>query len=320
MGWVAPKMPSYGAVASVLINLVFSISIILFNKMLFQTFRFGFAPTTLLVGHAATTWLGMWVLQRCGGFEASRLLPGLCAALSATAVSATVFANLSLKYNTVGSYQIIKLVTIPMTCLLESMWLGTRYSPQILTSLVVLLLGVGLATVTDVEFNVRGLLCGLAASGGVTAYGVVLKRVQREHSVGSSQLVTLLAPWNLLFSVLWIPATDDVRQLLHYPFTRLALVLLVATCLFAWGICYSFVLVVEKTSPLTMQVLGHFKTVLILVLGFMVFATPLSGQCLAGIGLALLGVGAYSYIKSQPQPTSATVATSPPPDNAEEEA
>lgn len=43
------------------------------------------------------------------------------------------------------------------------------------------------------------------------------------------------------------------------------------SCVFALGVNISNYLVLGKTSPLTYQVLGHLKTVLILVLGFTVF-------------------------------------------------
>lgn len=43
------------------------------------------------------------------------------------------------------------------------------------------------------------------------------------------------------------------------------------SCLFALGVNISNYLVLGATSPLTYQVLGHLKTVLIIVLGFIVF-------------------------------------------------
>jgi len=46
---------------------------------------------------------------------------------------------------------------------------------------------------------------------------------------------------------------------------------IVVSCLFALGVNISNYLVLGKTSPLTYQVLGHLKTVLILILGFTVF-------------------------------------------------
>ena len=47
------------------------------------------------------------------------------------------------------------------------------------------------------------------------------------------------------------------------------------SCLFALGVNISNYLVLGQTSPLTYQVLGHLKTVLIIVLGFLVFKVTL---------------------------------------------
>lgn len=49
------------------------------------------------------------------------------------------------------------------------------------------------------------------------------------------------------------------------------------SCVLALGVNISNYLVLGKTSPLTYQVLGHLKTVLILVLGFTVFQVFIQG-------------------------------------------
>ena len=48
------------------------------------------------------------------------------------------------------------------------------------------------------------------------------------------------------------------------------------SCLFALGVNISNYLVLGQTSPLTYQVLGHMKTVLIIVLGFVVFKVEIT--------------------------------------------
>ena len=59
--------------------------------------------------------------------------------------------------------------------------------------------------------------------------------------------------------------------LCFYLINSIAFLFIVLSCLFALGVNISNYLVLGKTSPLTYQVLGHLKTVLILVLGFTVF-------------------------------------------------
>lgn len=63
----------------------------------------------------------------------------------------------------------------------------------------------------------------------------------------------------------------------------------VVSCIFALGVNISNYLVLGKTSPLTYQVLGHMKTVLILILGFTVFKKPVDIRNVIGITIAMVG-------------------------------
>lgn len=63
----------------------------------------------------------------------------------------------------------------------------------------------------------------------------------------------------------------------------------VVSCFFALGVNISNYLVLGKTSPLTYQVLGHMKTVLILILGFTVFKKPIDIRNVIGITIAMVG-------------------------------
>ena len=65
-------------------------------------------------------------------------------------------ANLSLMLNTVGFYQIAKLLLAPFVCFVESTWFGKRFSVPVLMAILVTLIGVGIVTVNDVGSNLMG--------------------------------------------------------------------------------------------------------------------------------------------------------------------
>ncbi|KAL0435089.1 UNVERIFIED_CONTAM: UDP-xylose transporter 3 [Sesamum radiatum] len=71
--------------------------------------------------------------------------------------------NLSLGFNSVGFYQMTKLAIIPCTVLLEILFFRKIFSRNVQLSLTVLLLGVGIATVTDLQLNVLGSILSLLA-------------------------------------------------------------------------------------------------------------------------------------------------------------
>ena len=64
----------------------------------------------------------------------------------------------SLLLNTVGFYQITKLLLAPFVCLIESLFFGKRFSISVLLCILVTLVGVGIVTVSDVESNPLGMV------------------------------------------------------------------------------------------------------------------------------------------------------------------
>jgi len=89
--------------------------------------------------------------------------------------------NLSLGFNSIGFYQMTKLAIIPFTVLLETIFLKKRFSETIKFSLLVLLLGVGIASVTDLKLNFLGsILSGLAIA--TTCVGQIVSYMSVLHS------------------------------------------------------------------------------------------------------------------------------------------
>ncbi|MBA0825310.1 hypothetical protein Goarm_021909 [Gossypium armourianum] len=76
--------------------------------------------------------------------------------------------NLSLGFNSIGFYQMTKLAIIPFTVLLETIFLKKQFrftlcSQKIKMSLLVLLVGVGIASITDLQLNSVGTILSLLA-------------------------------------------------------------------------------------------------------------------------------------------------------------
>ncbi|MFQ6627345.1 hypothetical protein Gotur_004560 [Gossypium turneri] len=73
------------------------------------------------------------------------------------------FLNLSLGFNSIGFYQMTKLAIIPFTVLLETVFLKKQFSQKIKLSLFLLLVGVGIASITDLQLNFVGTILSLLA-------------------------------------------------------------------------------------------------------------------------------------------------------------
>ena len=58
-------------------------------------------------------------------------------------------------------------------------------------------------------------------------------------------------------------------------------------------------MVIGRTSPVTYQVLGHLKTCLVLGLGYVLLANPVSWRNILGILVAMGGMFMYSFVQIQ---------------------
>eukprot|EP00850_Spirogloea_muscicola_P019625 SM000195S05272 [mRNA] locus=s195:142901:144905:+ [translate_table: standard] len=222
-------------------NVVTSVGIIMVNKQLLSTYGFNFAAVlhrgpdeaTLVVILAATTLTGCHFLM--------------------TSLMMFALRNLGIGDPNTPSHLFVviaKLSMIPVSCLLEMMFDKIRYSRDVKLSIMVVLLGVGVCTVSDISVNAKGFI---AAS---------------------------IAVW--------------CTSMQQYFF-------IVLSCVIAVGTNLSQFICIGRFTAVSFQVLGHMKTVLVLVLGFLFFGKEgLNVQTVLGMGLAVLGMVWYGNASAKP--------------------
>ena len=284
-------------------SIFFSVSLVIVNKMVLQHHPVPFSLTLVhqLFGAAFSRALDETV-------PTVPVRDVLVAA--ATFCGGIVLMNLSLSTNSVGFYQIFKLLCTPAVAVLQVLLLKRRLSSRATAALCVLLIGVSIATVQDVVANVVGFGVGCAAVA-VTAYSqVVLKATQDKYSLSPLQVIALislpsagmlgLAALIIEGQHLWAYAFGDADVGLTDVAT-IALSGLLAICANYFGF-----LIVGGASPLTFQVVGHLKTILTVGFGFLLFAPPPSStadsdgalyyaRTVAGLAIAILGMFLYWF-------------------------
>jgi solute carrier family 35 protein E3 len=347
----------------VLANILNSVGLVLFNKLVTKTY--GFRPIFLLTcTHFFSTWLyahlrAAALVRRRARLPASPLEvwpPGartwwgkwrwliLLAVLNGAAISAM---NASLTLNSVGFYQACKIAITPAVIVLGAALGRPLPGPQTCAALCVMLVGVGLTTVSDLSVNRHGCAAAAVAVMATASLQVVCKKVQADWSGVSKERFmadqyAVAAPMMLLFVVLFEDraALEDTWDLLVTAAARgstgstsvgstsavtgsigghpnvgeagagtarghwerggqraaLELVCLVLlTNVLAVGINFTTNELLRRTSALTAQVVGHFKTCILVVGGTLLFRESLSGKTGAGLGLAFLSMIAYSH-------------------------
>ena len=182
--------------------------------------------------------------------------------------------------------------------------------------------GVVIASVTDVSLNLVGAF--FAASGVIVTsyYQIWVGTRQKELEVNSMQLLYYQAPLSFVMLIPLTPILDDMltpgKGVLYFPWSTTSIAVILLSGVLAFLVNLSIFLIIGKTSTVTYNVVGHFKTCCVLVLGFFVFQYPLHYKNILGILITLAGVFIYTGIKlSAPAPTPASVlrsSTSSPPD------
>ncbi|KAG6752526.1 hypothetical protein POTOM_044764 [Populus tomentosa] len=302
-----------GTVGALSLSVVSSVSIVICNKALISTLGFTFA-TTLTSWHLLVTFCSLHVALCMKLFEHkpfdARAVMGF-GILNGISIG---LLNLSLGFNSVGFYQMTKLAIIPCTVLLETLFFRKQFSRNIQLSLSILLMGVGIATVTDLQLNVLGSVLSLLAmpflavsmvrkSEGNEYSSAILvfqmtNTIQKKFKVSSTQLLYQSCPYQALTLFIVGPFLDGLltnKNVFAFKYTPQVLFFIVLSCLISVSVNFSTFLVIGKTSPVTYQVLGHLKTCLVLAFGYVLLRDPFSWRNILGILIAVVGMVLYSY-------------------------
>ncbi|KAK9167951.1 hypothetical protein Syun_000091 [Stephania yunnanensis] len=289
-----------GTIGALSLSVVSSVSIVICNKALISTLGFHFA-TTLTSWHLLVTFCSLHVALWMKLFEHkpfdARAVMGF-GILNGISIG---LLNLSLGFNSVGFYQMTKLAIIPCTVLLETLFFRKIFSKTIQFSLTILLLGVGIATVTDLQLNALGSILSLLAVITTCVAQIMTNTIQKRFKVSSTQLLYQSCPYQALTLFIIGPFLDGLltnQNVFAFKYTPQVLVFIVLSCLISVSVNFSTFLVIGKTSPVTYQVLGHLKTCLVLAFGYILLRDPFSWRNILGILIALVGMILYSYFCS----------------------
>lgn len=143
-----------------LFNFVSTVALTFINKACFSRISFGY-PAVLSNFHFFVTWIGVDILRRAGKFKPlhkpySTLSDRNFLTIVVVVGLVTPLNNTSLKLNSIGFYQIFKLLVTPGIVFLEYILNGKVLSRSCILSLIAVCIFVLLSSGADIDFNVRG--------------------------------------------------------------------------------------------------------------------------------------------------------------------
>lgn len=289
--------------AAWMFNVVTSVGIIMVNKALMATYGFSFA-TTLTGLHFATTTLMTTVLRWLGYIQGSHLPVSELLRFVLFANFSIVGMNVSLMWNSVGFYQIAKLSMIPVSCVLEVVLDKMRYSRDTKLSISLVLLGVAVCTVTDVSVNAKGFIAAFVAVWSTALQQYYVHFLQRKYSLGSFNLLGHTAPVQAASLLLLGPFLDywlTNKRVDNYQYSLISVMFIILSCTIAVGTNLSQFICIGRFTAVSFQVIGHMKTILVLILGFLFFGKEgLNLHVVLGMIIAVVGMIWYGNASSKP--------------------
>ena len=312
-------------------NFVSSVAIVMVNKQLMGSQGYAFQYATTLCGmhflctmsvrffradggkgsRGAGSGAEMNTQTAKGGREMPRNKLLMFVAIASTSI---ISLNLSLMMNHVGFYQLAKLLQIPAVCMLEMAFLGRKVSWKIAQAIVVVMFGVGIATLQETTMNFWGTIVATIAVLSTSAQQILVNRLQVEYSIGSNELLGKTAPLMALSMLTVGPFLDQMLTgsfITEYYWTSESFMFLAASCLLAIWVNISQYMCIGTFSALSFQVIGHVKTVFIFFFGWLLFDIPVTFNNIFGGAVAIAGISYYSHVSAIEKAEAAARARAP---------
>lgn len=208
-----------------------------------------------------------------------------------------VCSNYSLAYSSVGFYQISKLFCIPVTLVLETL-LDLRQQQltfNLIFSLIILVTGMSLVVDNELSSNIKGLIWTILGILATSSAQVFFSPLKKELGLDAMQLLFHTSPWLAFCSFVFVPAIEDTNKLIDYTLSYEVVIYVFLSCMIAVAFNTSNYLLLGAVSPLTYTIIGHGKTISIIILGYYFFDSSPSQRMMYGIVFALIGVMIYTY-------------------------
>ena len=257
-------------------NVLASVALVLANKL--TVAKQGFDFMIVLTGlHFYSSFLCCFVLLIFGvlQYKQVRSYNSLLRIASASLAS-IVFMNLNLKHNSVAFYQMSKLLCIPTSLILERLFhlrsIKSELNLAILSSLTMIIVGMCLVAEGELEYDSQTGLMYMGLGVFFTSIAqVFFAPLQKQLGLNSIQLLFHTSPWMAFSSFALTPLCEDTHKLVEYDMNQSVVFAIAVSCIMAFLLNVTNYRVLELTTPLSYQILGHVKTICIVLSGIFFF-------------------------------------------------
>ncbi|KAK1298460.1 hypothetical protein QJS10_CPB14g00097 [Acorus calamus] len=273
-------------------------------KQVLKVFPFPVTITTAQFAIGTVLVMFMWTfnLYKRPKISSSQLVAILPLAIVHTL--GNLFTNMSLGKVAVSFTHTIKAMEPFFSVVLSAMFLGEFPTIWVVLSLLPIVGGVGLASLTEASFNWAGFWSAMASNVTNQSRNVLSKKfmVKKEESLDNITLfsiITIMSLFLLTPAALFMEGVKFTPSYLQSAGLNLKEVyvraLLAGLCFHAYQqVSY---MILQRVSPVTHSVGNCVKRVVVIVTSVLFFRSPVSPINSLGTGVALAGVFLYSRVK-----------------------
>ncbi|KAK4550070.1 hypothetical protein LTR36_003037 [Oleoguttula mirabilis] len=295
---------------SVAINTAAAVGLVFVNKQIFEDQALRHAQVTFAALHFAITAGTLYVVSMpaINMFQRKRLGVIQMLPLAIAMILSVVLTNASLAYSSIQFYQVARVLVTPCVALLDFVVLKKRIPAMAALTLVPVCVGVAVVSYFDTSAGAASTTRGTSPLGvmfafislfATASYTVMIKQYHQITGCESAQLLLSQSPVSVLVMLYIIPFSDDVTVWHTISISTWGVIMLsgVLACL----LHVSQFLIIDGAGPVASTVVGHFKTCLIITIGWFHSQLPLKDGSMVGILLAVGGIIAYSMVSMEAQ-------------------
>ncbi|XP_073117978.1 UDP-galactose transporter 1 [Elaeis guineensis] len=282
----------------------FNVTVIIMNKWIFQKLEFKF-PLTVSCVHFICSAVGAYIAIKLLKIKPlievdpedrwRRIFP-----MSFVFCINIVLGNVSLRYIPVSFMQTIKSFTPATTVILQ--WLVWRkyFEWRIWASLVPIVGGILLTSVTELSFNIFGFCAALFGCLATSTKTILAESLLHVYKFDSINTVYYMAPFATM--ILAVPAIVlEGSGVMNWFYTHQSIysssIIIFFSGVLAFCLNFSIFYVIHSTTAVTFNVAGNLKVAVAVLVSWLIFRNPISALNAVGCAVTLSGCTFYGYVR-----------------------
>ncbi|KAK9167597.1 hypothetical protein Scep_002788 [Stephania cephalantha] len=282
----------------------FNVTVIIMNKWIFQKLDFHF-PLSVSCVHFICSAIGAYFVIKVLKMKPlitvdpedrwRRIFP-----MSFVFCINIVLGNVSLRYIPVSFMQTIKSFTPATTVVLQ--WLIWRkyFDWRIWASLVPIVGGILLTSMTELSFNTLGFFAALFGCLATSTKTILAESLLHGYKFDSINTVYYMAPFATM--ILTVPALllegPGVMDWLYtHQSVSSSLFVIFSSGILAFCLNFSIFYVIHSTTAVTFNVAGNLKVAVAVLVSWLIFRNPIPAMNAVGCAVTLIGCTFYGYVR-----------------------